>query len=207
MLEHIFGSKTRVKLLRLFLSHEDQSYYIRELVRVTGLQLNAIRRELANLEKFGFVACFQRSEMIEYKTKDGQIKTRPSKSRQKKFFHINSEHTLYPELKALLLKAQLLVENDLMAKIQKLGKIRYLALTGIFVGIVGAPTDLLIVGVVPKDKLAGLIKKFEKELNYEINYTLIAPQEFRYRKSVTDRFLYGILESKKIVIIDETEKL
>lgn len=203
MLEHLFGSKARVKLLRLLLSHEDQSYYIRELVRLTGLQLNAIRRELDNLEKFGLVGSFQRSEMVEYKTQDGKKKTRPSKSKQKKFFQINTEHTLYPELKALMLKAQLLVENDLAAKIQKIGHVHFLVLTGIFVGTVGAQTDLLVVGVLPKDKLASLVKKFEQELNYEINYTLITPTEYRYRKSVTDRFIYGILENKKIVIVDE----
>ena len=59
MLEQLFGSKTRVRLLRLFLSNPDNSYYIRELARKVGVQINAIRRELINLQKIGLLNSYQ----------------------------------------------------------------------------------------------------------------------------------------------------
>ena len=83
-----------------------------------------------------------------------------------------------------------------------MGTVRYLVLTGIFVGFIGAPTDLFIVGSIKKEKLSRLIRKFEKELNYEINFTLMPMSEYKYRRDITDRFLYSILENKKIVVID-----
>ena len=55
MLEHLFGSTTRVKLLRLFYNNQDRAYFVRELSRVIDIQLNAVRRELANLEELGLV--------------------------------------------------------------------------------------------------------------------------------------------------------
>ncbi|MDO8509770.1 MAG: ArsR family transcriptional regulator, partial [bacterium] len=56
MLEHLFGSTTRVKLLQIFFSSPDRAYFMRELARLVEVQLNAIRRELANLEKLGIIA-------------------------------------------------------------------------------------------------------------------------------------------------------
>ena len=56
MLEQLFSSKTRVKLLKRFLNQkEDKDYFIRELTRVLGEHLNSIRRELTNLEDLGLV--------------------------------------------------------------------------------------------------------------------------------------------------------
>jgi len=192
MLEHLFGSKTRVRLLRIFLNHQDIAYYVRELTRLADSQINAVRRELDNLEKIGLVTSFK------------QKATGDKRSQSvKKYYQVNVNYILYPELKALLLKAQILIENDLVSKIRKIGTIKYLALTGIFVGFVGAPTDMFLVGNVDKNKFDRLIKRFEKELNYEVNYTIMKPNEYKYRREIMDKFLYNILENKKIVVVDE----
>ncbi|MEK7203385.1 MAG: hypothetical protein AAB653_03650, partial [Patescibacteria group bacterium] len=93
MLEQLFGSKTRVKLLQFLLNNPDKAYYLRQLTRNLGGQLNSIRREIENLEKLGIV-------------KIDEI------SRAKKYFKTNTEFILYPELKALILKSQLLLEKN-----------------------------------------------------------------------------------------------
>lgn len=203
MLEHLFGSKTRVKLLRIFLNHSENSYYVRELTRLTHLQINAVRRELQNLEDLGLVKTFKRDEKVGEKAGARNGKKNKYNKQEKKYYQINVDHVLFAELKALILKAQVLIENDLVKKIGKIGSVKYMALTGIFVGFVGAPTDLFIVGSINRDKLSRLIRKFEKDLNYEINFTLMPVTEYKYRRDITDRFLYSILENKKIVVIDE----
>jgi predicted transcriptional regulator len=55
MLERLFTSRTRVKLLELFLLHPEREVHVREICRVTGLNINAVRRELANLEGLGIL--------------------------------------------------------------------------------------------------------------------------------------------------------
>jgi predicted ArsR family transcriptional regulator len=55
MLGKLFGSKARVKILKLFLSSPDEKFYIRQVARELKLQLNSVRRELDNLEQFGLL--------------------------------------------------------------------------------------------------------------------------------------------------------
>ena len=54
-LEKLFGSKTRAKLLSLFFSNQNKSYYVREISRVIEEQINSVRRELTNLSSLGLV--------------------------------------------------------------------------------------------------------------------------------------------------------
>lgn len=56
MLEKLFGSKARARLLKHFLLNSDQEFYIRQLARDLDLQVNSVRRELNNLEDFGLLS-------------------------------------------------------------------------------------------------------------------------------------------------------
>ncbi len=198
MLEHLFGSKTRTNLLRLFLNNPKQPYYLRELARKLKVQLNSIRREMENLEKIGIIKSVQLAEEKEAKEPD------KSKSKGiKKYFLTDTDFILYPELKALLLKAQLLLERKFVDQIEKMSQTKFFVLTGIFVGSENFVTDMLLVGKINRKKIEKLVKSFEKDLGKNINYTVMTEQEFKYRKDITDKFLYDILESRKIIIIDK----
>ncbi len=182
MLEHIFGSRTRVKLLRVFLSNPDKDYFVRELTRKIKERINSVRRELDNLEKLGLIVAKQNG--------------------QKKFYKVEAKFILFDELLALILKSQMTVERNLAKSIKSVGQISYLALTGIFTDVVDAQTDILIVGKVNRSKLTRLVNQFRKELDKNVRFTVMTKKEFEYRNDLTDKFLYHILESKKIVITD-----
>ena len=87
-----------------------------------------------------------------------------------------------------------------------MGQLKYLALSGLFVGDKEAKTDVLLVGRVNRKKISVLINKFQGTFSREINYTVMSPSEYKYRKDITDRFLYELLENKKIVIVDKLKK-
>src|SRR3954464_14696627 len=55
MFEQLFGSKTRVKLLQLFFSNPNRSFYVREITRKIDEQINSVRRELGNLLTIGII--------------------------------------------------------------------------------------------------------------------------------------------------------
>ncbi|MBU4312943.1 MAG: winged helix-turn-helix domain-containing protein [Candidatus Omnitrophica bacterium] len=55
MIEKIITSKTRVKILKLFLIHIDDRYYLRELERKLDESLSPLRRQLIKLEKMGIL--------------------------------------------------------------------------------------------------------------------------------------------------------
>lgn len=193
MLEHLFGSRTRVKLLSLFLRHQDEPLFVREITRRVGTQINAVRREISNLTKLGLI--------IEV-TEGADEKGKRQAGLKKKYYKINQNFKLLPEIQALIMRAQVLLEGRLDQEILKLGDIRYLAFLGVFLGRSHGPVDLFIVGIVDAPRLKTLVAAAEKSLGYEINFSVMSPDEFRYRKDMTDKFLYAILESPKNVVVD-----
>jgi len=80
----LFSSRTRVKLLGLFLLHPEREIHVREICRVTGLNINAVRRELANLEDLGLL--------------------RSRRAGNARFYTVNLTCPIYPELTGILLK-------------------------------------------------------------------------------------------------------
>ncbi|MBI4239854.1 hypothetical protein HY620_02620 [Candidatus Uhrbacteria bacterium] len=211
MLEQLFGSKTRTKLLRLFLLNPDEAFFIRELTRKIDTQINSVRRELQNLYECDILEVVQVQPSGEAIAEPREVTLTKPESRKdslvatqaRKFFRMNKNFVLFNELKLLFLKSPLLFQNELIRELKNIGTIDFAALTGFFVDREDISVDLLIVGEAPKTKLLKLINAFEKEFEREINYTTMTTEEFLYRKSLTDRFLFQILEGKKIVIINK----
>ena len=194
MLAKLFGSNSRVKILKQFLFNPEERYYIRQLARDLGLQVNSVSRELENLEKFGLLMSENGEDDKGSKAKAGQ---------EKKFYRTNPNFPLFEDIKSLVAKAQILYKDDFVKNLQKVGNIKLLILTGIFVNNFLSPIDILIVGKVNKDSLEKVIGDLEKEMGREINFTLLNSVEFKYRREITDVFLYEVLEGKKIIVIDE----
>lgn len=187
MLEHLFGSKTRLKLLRLFFGHPGQKFYVRELSRIIGTQLNSVRRELLHLLELKIII----PEVSE------------EKEERRKYYNLNPHGTINSELQSLLVKAQIWGEKQLVEAIKKMGAVDYLILTGRFTGVKGSPTDLLVVGNVSRGELNRFIRLFEKEFGSEVRYTVMTLKEFLYRRDVADKFLSDLLEKPHVVAVDK----
>lgn len=207
MLGKLFGSNARVKILKLFILHPKEKFYIRQISRDLKLQLNSVRRELDNLEQFGMLVSNPSGNSEEDQAGDNSEsdkKKNPEAGKSdRKYYQANVNFVLYDEIKSLLVKAQFLYERDFLEKVQKAGKARLLILTGFFVNKTDCSVDMLMVGRFDKEKLFKIVKNLEVELGREVNYTVMDSKEFKYRKDITDIFLYDILEGRKIVAIDE----
>ena len=55
MLKNLFISKVRISILTVFLSNINTPYHVRGLVRMLDEEINAVRRELINLENAGIL--------------------------------------------------------------------------------------------------------------------------------------------------------
>lgn len=207
MLEQLFGSKTRTKLLKIFLLNPDKAFFIRELTRMIDTQINSVRRELDNLLQCGIVQVVSEKENAhliivgEAGTSDEDVDVKKKDKTPKKFFTVNKNFVLHKELKNVFARSPLLFQEKFIKEIKALETIEYAFISGFFLET-EAPVDLFIVGNVPKQKLSKLISSYEKEFEREINYSAMTSEEFQYRKSLTDRFLSRIFESKKTIIID-----
>ncbi len=194
MLEHLFGSRTRVKLLGLFLRQPDQAHFVREMTRLIDTQINAVRRELANLVSFGLVI-----ECVEEEPKEAGKKQAGLK---KKYYKINPTFPLIGEITSLFTKAQVLLERRLDQEIVRMGDVKYLAFLGVFTGKSRAPVDVFVIGDVDREKLSSLIQEIERDMACEVNFCVMSMEEYAYRKDMTDKFLYAILEAPKNVVVD-----
>jgi len=184
MLENMFGSKVRVKLLKLFLGqNEEKDYYIRELSRMLGEHLNSVRRELENLEEVGLVVSQEKDK--------------------KKYYSVNHSFILVPELKALLLKSRELNEQLLVQQIEKVGSMDLLILTGSFVGQAESPVDIFMVGRVHKTKIEKLLKTYLKDSGKDLKYTVMNKKEFQHRVDLGDRFIFTLMNGRKITVINK----
>ncbi|MFH1610796.1 MAG: hypothetical protein ABIA91_02795 [Patescibacteria group bacterium] len=194
MLENLFGSRARTNLLKLFLLNQEE-FFVREISRETGEKLNSVRRELENLEKLGLIQVVEKKVELD---EEGKKK----KTEKRKFYKVNQNFVLYDDLRSLFLKSKLLIERTLAQKLTELGKVKLLVLSGFFVDDSDALTDILIVGQVNKTKLKTLITKISNQVDNEVRYTCMTTQEFNYRNGITDKFLFEVLEGKKIVVVD-----
>jgi DNA-binding transcriptional ArsR family regulator len=184
MYETLFGSKTRVKLLSLFLTNTGRSFYVREITRTINEQINSVRRELLNLKALGLVKSVE---------KKGKI-----------YYEADTRFELYSELKKIFEKTGKTPtgEDKTTFGIRKSGDISYAALMGAFVGDTASQVDFFVVGEVDKRKMKSVLAHLEKELGREANYCLMTTNEYEDRKMLFDRFLTEIMTSPKKVLID-----
>jgi len=184
--------------MTLFLNHPDDAFFIRELTRRIGTQINAVRREIDNLAKIGMIIETVESGPVE----EGSAK-RPGLKR--KYYKANRQFPLLGEVQALMSKSNFLMERRLDKEIAALGNVSYMAFMGAFLGK-QAPVDLLIVGTVDMDKLKKLMQRTESDLGFEVKFTCLSSSEFKYRKDIADRFLESVLAAPKHTVIDNLEK-
>ncbi|MDP2943992.1 MAG: hypothetical protein Q8N57_00220 [bacterium] len=189
MLNALFGSEARVKIINLFFLYPDKKYSPPQIAQTLNRPLNSLRREINNLLKTGVIR-----------------EAKPETGDPKKYFSVNPDFILFPEVSALCAKTQILFSQNFIVKLQKICQPKLLILAGFFVNCPDAKTDLLLVGVVRRAAFLKLIKELEKELGREINFTILKEREYRYRREVMDIFLYNILEGKKLVLINTLNK-
>ena len=192
MLEYLFGSKTRMKLMRLFFREPEKIFYVRELTRLLETQINAIRRELELLYKAGLIEPLD--QVPGEREEPGPVK---------KYYRLNRGSLLYPELQALLLKAKMLGEQAFIEELKdRGGDMKLFLLSGYFTNDDRAPTDILMVGDVKEKAVMRLVGDYEKEHGHTLRYTFLTEQEFFDRRHVMDKFLFALFEAKNIKVVN-----
>ena len=189
MFSDLITSKSRVKLLNVFLSNPTEMYHVRELVRRTKDEINAVRRELAFLEKKGILTKEPRANRV--------------------YYFLSKSYPFYFDLLKIGSK-NIGLGADIIKNKVKLGRIKYAMFSGRFLRkMKDQPdeVDFLIVGNIVLPELAVLIREEEKRLNTEINYTVMTDEEFDFRKKKRDPFIVAILSGSRVMLIGDEETM
>jgi predicted transcriptional regulator len=197
MIDALFGSKTRVKLLHLFLNSPGQSFYVREITRKIDEQINSVRRELSNMLEVGII------------TSDS--------ADNKLYYQVNQRYDYYVPLRAIFgdNTQELTIspatgdspDSEYGSVIKSMNGLRLALFAGILVRGSTSKVDVLLVGNLPAGKVTAAIKLIEKGEGRDINYSVLSYDEFYYRLSVKDRFITEIINGTYIVVADKDNVL
>ena len=189
MLDDLIVSRVRVKVLQLFFLAPGKIFHVRDIVRRTQEEINAVRRELAHLEKAGMMTKERRANRL--------------------FYALRRDYTLYFDLLELIVKTGGL-GGEIIKNRVKLGKLKFVLISGKFARAISRGTndvDLLVVGRVVIPELSQIVRQEELRREREINYTVMTEEEFDFRKKRRDPFVLEILRGSRVMVIGDEEEL
>lgn len=200
MIEQLFGSKTRVKLLQLFYSNPNRPFYVREITRKIDEQINSVRRELANLLNVGIIVSESdtNNNRLYYEVNEAYEYYEPFLV----IFGQGTASTAAKGAKSTKKAASPSGPNSDIERMKALGRLDLVLYTGQFTRDESSGVDLLIVGEVNQNAVQKFITELEAQEGKEIRYTVMPSSEFQYRRQIKDRFVITVLDSKKQVLID-----
>jgi predicted nucleotidyltransferase len=181
----LFG-KTKRALLALFFSNPEESYYLRQITRITAAGQGSVQRELKKLAEAGIIERFEQGRQV--------------------YFRAKRNCPIFDELKGLILKTAGLVEVLRSALSPVTDKIDLAFVYGSQArgkARAASDIDLLIVGTLDELELHRFISQAEGQLNRLVNYTFLTGQEFKKRQKEKGGFLSRVLAGEKVFIIGD----
>lgn len=182
ILGKILGSIARVKIMRLFLLNSEQIFKNKEISKRSRVSSSNVLKELRILASIDFVK----------KSSAGWI--------------FNKNFRYANELENLLVNSENLDKKTLTDNFKKVGRIKLLIVSGIFIKNKDSRADLLIVGDnIKRNKVEEVIRKMEAEIGAELIYAIFDTKEFIYRLNMYDKLVRDIIDFPHEVIIETKE--
>lgn len=185
ILEKVLGGSARVKIMRLFLSNRSKGFSNKDIAKRSRVSLTIVNKELRLLSSIGF------------------IKKRSSVHSE---WYFNSLFKYGEEFKNLLLSSDTLNKQTILNNFKKVGRVKLIIISGIFIKNDDSRVDILIVGdKLKRNKIEEGIKKIEAEIGTEIAYAIFETKEFIYRLNMYDKLVRDILDYPHEVVLQAKE--
>jgi predicted nucleotidyltransferase len=188
MLERLFTSKSRVKILELLLLNPTVEFHLREVSRRTGVSAPYVQRELANLMALGLVLRRSQGNLTLYR--------------------LNRNSPIVEELKRVFLKTESF-GRFILDSLGEVGNVRFALIYGSFAKgeeSVGSDVDLLVVGDVDERRMLGVVERVEERLGREVNYVAWTEDEFEEKVRQRVPLLEEIVGSPVIMIVGDLDE-
>lgn len=189
MLDDIIPSKVRRKILQLYFHHIDDSYFLREVVRLLDEEVNAVKRELDILHGAKVLLREKRTNKV--------------------FYTLNKNYILFDEFLRIFTKSTS-ISQMIYKNLSRLGKIKYIAISTKYLKKTSIKEDeiyVLCVGVIVVPEVENIMNIAKKEFGWEINYTVMSEDELSYRKKNSDPFIWKFLKQPKVMLVGQEEDL
>ena len=184
ILEQLFDSPLKVKLLKLFLRNPQENFSFQEIIKRVKSDTRSSKRQIEKLKNINF---------LNYKHRAG-----------KKVYSVNPRFVFYNELRTLIFKSSPASKEKILKRLKNLGRVKLALISGVFINLENARVDLLVVGdSLKKNKLTNFLKDLEAEVGKEIDYVVLTTEDFKYRYDMFDRFLRDVLEKPHEKLINK----
>ncbi len=173
LLSGLIASKTRIKLLMRFFFNPKTRSYLRELAKEFNVSTNAVREELNQLKK---------TDLLKSEKNGRQV-----------YYMANTEHSLFPELKAMVSKV-MGIDQVIEGIVSRLGNLERAYLISDYAegkdtGII----DLVLVGDIDYYHLNDLTTKTERYIKRKIRTLSLSRAEL-------DEFLPDLSKKPHLLI-------
>jgi hypothetical protein len=175
-LQALFTSQTRGKLINIFFSKPREMFYVRQLVRLSGEEINSVRRELQNLKKINLLLSETRGNRL--------------------YYYPNLHHPLFSSLLTIAYK-NLPSFSDLSKAEAVVASFSFLTWDKVKTDVI----DVIVVGDLTLRQVESSMKSEEKRRETEFNYMVMDRSELKLRQNKRDPFLVDFFLSSPIVII------
>lgn len=189
MLKKILISRVRIRILEKYLLNPNSSFHVRGLVRELNEEINAVRRELINLEEAGILKSKKDKNMIVYTIDNSS----PFISDLRTVFFKNTKlgQKIYERVKRMDgLKAVVVSESFLNGKHKS-----------------DEDIDMLFLGDTKVRDIKDVISELEKDLEKEIRATSMKQEDFEFAKKKKDAVITNLLNQDLIQIYGEINDL
>ena len=195
ILDKLFGSTTKVRLMRLFLLNPERDFSFDEVTSRTMTVAKEVKKELEILTKIGLIN----------RAKVARRETPESRPKQTQVWLLNSKFIYLSELQSFLINANLVKHSEILKRLSRTGKIKCVVIAGVFMNEWDeVPLDLLIVGdSVRKSGLESVIKRLEAEVGRDLKYAIFETADFTYRMTMYDKLVREILDYPHQIILDK----
>lgn len=195
ILDKIFGSAAKVRMMRLFILNPDKQFSVEEIVSRTMTRGKEVRAELALLEKI---------DLIRRRTVSRKENPESLRSKKTQVWGLNSKFIYFDELKSFLVNANLIKNSELIKRMGRVGKIKLIVLAGVFLNqLEENRLDLLVVGdEIRRTSFENIVRSLESELGKEVKYAFFATSDFVYRMNMYDKLVRDLLDYPHQVVLD-----
>lgn len=204
ILEKLFASPIMIRMVRFFYLNPNVIFLREEIKERIGGDTIELRKTIAILEHIEFLKQRFISTVSPKKIKRGA--KRKKKGFKKEGFLLNRAFPLFQELKDLVLSPSPISKPELVRALKRLGRVKLLLLSGVFIRKEDQRVDLFVVadGVRPY-LFERLMRSIEAEIGKELNYALMTSQDFTYRFNLSDRFIREIFDAPREILINKLE--
>ncbi len=189
----LFGSLARVKIMRLFLSNPTVIFDGASIAKKSKVSPSETQKEVALLSSIGLI-------------KEKKTVTKKTVRFSNRHFQLDEEFVFNEPLR-LLLSAELVEKNKVIAnRFRQAGKIKFMALAGLFVHQPERTVDIVVVGDdLKRYAIDTTIKNLEAEIGQEILYAVFSTNDFLYRYHSSDKFIRDLMENPHILAVSKLD--